>query len=247
MSDPLERFRDIGVEAEAPQPQHIRERAHRIRARRHAVAGGLALVLLVVAGATFFGPAEETNQLAIPTVSPLPSGITELFEDETLRLPAAGDTPSPEAKAQAGQQRTSSPGMAAGSASSTASEWPLRAELGLSSETTSPASPVTLRLKICNGRDSTVTISFPTSQRYDFEVKDSSGELVWVWSDGRGFEEASRSEAVSPGCWIFAEESWNGSDRSGRPVAAGSYQATGIVTHRDPTTSPPRKVCVVTC
>lgn len=44
-----------------------------------------------------------------------------------------------------------------------------------------------------------MTLTFPTSQRYDFQVMDGDGGVLWRWSDGRAFMQVSGEEHLQPG------------------------------------------------
>jgi hypothetical protein len=252
MSDPLERFRELELRhTDAADPRRIRERAQRIQMRRYQVAGGLAIAVVLLAGAALFKPGTALNELASPSTSPTP--LLEVPAQSTTEIPPASQPAAPvlsqpsQESPDSGARLGSSSGVASSGRAPTTGPPPLRAELELSHETASPTNPVVMRLKVCNDGGNNVTLSFSTSQRYDFEIKNSAGELFWRWSDGRVFEQATGNETFVPGCKLLAEETWNGSDPNGRPVGAGSYEATGIVTYRDPIKSPAKKVCAITC
>lgn len=247
MSDPLERFRNINPKAEAPDPQLIRERAHRIQMRRYQAVGAFALIFVLLAGFALFRPTNVQNNLASPKVSPTPriEPVEEQAQSAPLSELAAGQTP-PTAETAEGEAASPSGSRGAVGAPGTSGTG-LRAELELSGERASSTMPVVMRLKACNDTDSNITLKFSTSQRYDFEVKDSSDQVIWRWSDGRLFQQAEGSETFPPGCKLLAEESWNATQQGGRPAPPGSYNVTGIITFRDPIRSAPKKVCAVTC
>jgi hypothetical protein len=46
---------------------------------------------------------------------------------------------------------------------------------------------VPLRVSVTNTGDKEVTLTYPTGQKYDFSVIDSTGAEVWKWSAGRSF------------------------------------------------------------
>lgn len=68
-----------------------------------------------------------------------------------------------------------------------------------------------------------MTLGFNTSQRYDFEVRDSTDVMVWKWSDGRLFLQVLGEEILAPGETLSYEEGWD-------PVSAGTYEVLGKIT-----------------
>jgi hypothetical protein len=58
---------------------------------------------------------------------------------------------------------------------------------------------VPLRVSITNTGDKTAVLTFPTGQKYDFSVADSTGIEVWLWSKGRSFTQAFVTINVKPG------------------------------------------------
>jgi hypothetical protein len=55
---------------------------------------------------------------------------------------------------------------------------------------------VSFDLSVANGGDAPVTLTFATSQRYDFVVVDESGAEVWRWSADRMFGQALSEVAL---------------------------------------------------
>ncbi|CAN5812058.1 hypothetical protein BH23GEM9_BH23GEM9_14860 [soil metagenome] len=56
-----------------------------------------------------------------------------------------------------------------------------------------------LELHVTNVTNSPVTLEFATTQRYDFEVIDEAGEVVWRWSDEMMFGQALGQEVLLAG------------------------------------------------
>ena len=81
----------------------------------------------------------------------------------------------------------------------------------------------------CIGQDPAV----PVRVRADLRFRNSdavSGKEVWKWSSGNVFTQVVRSDSIRPeGKWQF-EVTWNRKDNDDRPVPAGQYRLTGIVT-----------------
>lgn len=85
----------------------------------------------------------------------------------------------------------------------------------------SPGSPTSFRIILVAKEE--MTLSFNSSQRYDFEVTDSNGSLVWRWSEGRAFLQVLGEEILAPGETRRYDESWD-------PVSAGTYEVLGRIT-----------------
>lgn len=78
---------------------------------------------------------------------------------------------------------------------------------------------VRLILHVTNAGDRPVELTFPTSQRYDFEVESGGGERIWRWSDGRAFLQVVTEAVLEPGETWTMEGEWDAAGRSGRHVA----------------------------
>ncbi len=214
--------------------------------RRYQIAGAFALIFVLLAGFALFRPTNVQNNLASPRVSPTPrlEQVEENAQSAPLSELAAGETaPSGETSERNEASPPGSRSAVGGSRSGTE----LRAELELSNERASSTMPVVMRLQACNDTGSDITLTFSTSQRYDFEVRNSSDQVVWRWSDDRLFQQAEGSETFPPGCKLLGEESWNATQQGGRPASPGSYNVTGIITYKDPIRSAPKRVCATTC
>lgn len=87
---------------------------------------------------------------------------------------------------------------------------------------------VLLKLHVTNTSDSSVPFTFPSSQRYDFQVRDEGGEILWTWSATRSFAQVVTEAELAPSeTWEF-EATWN-------PGGPGRYQATGWLTEGEGT------------
>jgi hypothetical protein len=56
-----------------------------------------------------------------------------------------------------------------------------------------------LELHVTNAADAPITLEFATAQRYDFEVLDGSGVVVWRWSDDLMFAQVLGEEVLASG------------------------------------------------
>jgi hypothetical protein len=89
--------------------------------------------------------------------------------------------------------------------------------------------PVALTLTVANPGRSPVTLQFPSSQQYDFEVR-RAGQVVWRWSAGRMFAQALTSLTLGAGEQRVFTQSWNQQDNNDQPVAPGAYEAAATLT-----------------
>jgi Intracellular proteinase inhibitor len=86
-------------------------------------------------------------------------------------------------------------------------------------------------LSVRNRTDSSQTISFNTSQEYNFEVLDSgTATEVWTWSVGKLFAQHTSSLTFQAGQTMTFTVTWDQVDDSNQAVASGNYEVIGGVT-----------------
>jgi hypothetical protein len=100
----------------------------------------------------------------------------------------------------------------------------MNVQLVTDSETYRSGQPIHLSLAIENRGADPITLQFFTAQRYDFEIRDSDGEVVWRWSDTMGFAQVLGAEVLQPGDSILYEEEYLGR------LVPGRYEIVGTVT-----------------
>ena len=88
-------------------------------------------------------------------------------------------------------------------------------------------------LTIRNTTDHPVQILTPSGQQFDFVISDQNGLLVYQWSDGRFFTQATTTIEVSPGERNFTVEIPLGNDE-GQPFPARAYSIEGWITGSGP-------------
>jgi len=85
----------------------------------------------------------------------------------------------------------------------------------------------TLRLRATNRSHIPQSLTFTSSQRYDFIVRDVGGEVVWNWASGQQFSQALSREIMQPGeTWTFTK-TWDLRDNNEEALAAAQYTAQG--------------------
>lgn len=98
---------------------------------------------------------------------------------------------------------------------------------------TTPPAVLEARLTLRNHRLDPFTLEFSSSQRFDFEIRDEPGTVVWRWSDGKAFLPVMGTELIAHG-----EKHYTVSvplaDKGGAPLPAGRYSARAWVTNLSP-------------
>ena len=89
--------------------------------------------------------------------------------------------------------------------------------------------PVRLSLSKTNVTGTPVTITYRSSQRYDFIVT-RAGREIWRWSEGRFFTFALERITVGPGQRLLHVQVWNQTTNQGVPVGPGVYTVTAVNT-----------------
>ena len=96
----------------------------------------------------------------------------------------------------------------------------------------SPGTNVTMRLTKTNICRTTQTLTYLTSQRYEFEIRQDN-RLIWRWSDGRAFSQGVQRVRVRPGETLTFIETWPQVDSAGRRVEPGRYRIVAWNTARE--------------
>jgi hypothetical protein len=87
--------------------------------------------------------------------------------------------------------------------------------------------PAQLTLTVTNIASYPVTIHFQTTQRYDFSARNSSGQVVWTWSNGQSFPPTPGEVVLAPGASLRYTQPWSYVNNSGMPVLDGTYTVSG--------------------
>ena len=101
---------------------------------------------------------------------------------------------------------------------------------------TGPSVPVmTARLSLRNATDKPVRLAFSSGQRYDLELKNERGDVVYRWSEGRAFTMELGEEIIESGERNYVV-TVRLADKEGKPLAQGKYTAVGWITTMGPRT-----------
>ena len=84
-------------------------------------------------------------------------------------------------------------------------------------------------LTIRNTSDLPLTLTFPSGQQFDFEIRNERGEAVYRWSDGKFFTLALTQMDLSPGEQTFSAEIPL-SNEAGDVFSPGEYTIEGWLT-----------------
>lgn len=91
--------------------------------------------------------------------------------------------------------------------------------------------PLQFVLSVRNRSSSSQTLSFNTSQQYNFTVLESgSATEVWTWSLTQVFSQATTSLSIPSGQTDNFSVTWNQLNDSDQAVSGGSYEVIGGVT-----------------
>jgi hypothetical protein len=88
---------------------------------------------------------------------------------------------------------------------------------------------VTMTLTVKNPSAEATTVTFPTGQKYDFVVTDTTtGREVWRWAAGKAFTQAFGEQRIAGNGTLVFKEQW-------KPLARGKYLVHGVlvsISHR---------------
>ena len=85
-----------------------------------------------------------------------------------------------------------------------------------------------ITLEVTNKADRTVTLTFPTAQRYDFIIKKGK-QTIWQWSAGRMFAQVVGRYELAPGDTISYEYTWDQTGADGTKPGLGAYTIEGLL------------------
>ena len=85
------------------------------------------------------------------------------------------------------------------------------------------AGTVRMTLRLTNALEEAIELEFASAQRYDFQVRERGGTVLWTWSADRSFAQAESEVTVQPGETLEFVEVWPTGGRS------GTYEAIGTV------------------
>jgi hypothetical protein len=88
---------------------------------------------------------------------------------------------------------------------------------------------MTARLTLRNTTDKPITLQFSSGQRYDLELKNENGDVMYRWSDDKVFTMALGEEAIGPGERSYAIIVPL-QDKRSKPLDPGKYTASGWIT-----------------
>ncbi|WP_226576877.1 BsuPI-related putative proteinase inhibitor [Halobacillus litoralis] len=93
-------------------------------------------------------------------------------------------------------------------------------QLAMDAAIDSKPDKVTFNFSLENKGDDPLLLGFTSSQKYDIQVKNAEGEVVYTYSANRMFAQGLTTEDLGKGDVLSAEESWNDVKES------GEYEAT---------------------
>ena len=80
-------------------------------------------------------------------------------------------------------------------------------------------------LHVTNSGTQPLVLEFSSTQRYDFQVQNASGQTVWTWSADKLFGQMMGSETIGAGESREYRGSWAAGSQTGTFVAVGRVVA----------------------
>ncbi len=92
-----------------------------------------------------------------------------------------------------------------------------------------PGQTVVMKMTVTNPFDELVTLRFISGQTYDFIIRDSDGQKVWQWSDGKAFTMALHQRELAAGESYEVSTRWTVPAEGETKLAAGLYRINGTI------------------
>ncbi|HVE91643.1 MAG TPA: BsuPI-related putative proteinase inhibitor [Actinomycetota bacterium] len=255
-NDPFEPLRSERVpRVRTPAVAEIQDRAQKIRSRRSALAAAGMVMTVLLGFAVVLRPwNSEIGNFWEGGFAQSTSPGSQGQDEEASPTPGGGSEPEsfsgdPENPMAAGTPPTSGPRTGSGQVpdeASTVKRNGLDVGLALPRKEVQQGQPIQMVLQVCNPADREVTVSFPTGQRYDFEMHRSGDPRpVWRWSDDQMFTQSLSSERWFPReCRQYATKT---AGESGSRLSSGRYRVVGVLTASSQVRTEPLDLCVGDC
>ena len=91
--------------------------------------------------------------------------------------------------------------------------------------------PMEMKLTVTNVTDRTVTVTFPTAQRFDFVIK-RDGKPVWQWAADMMFAQSVTREEIAPLDSLVLGTKWDQVLPDGTNPGLGAYTIQGVLKTR---------------
>jgi hypothetical protein len=104
----------------------------------------------------------------------------------------------------------------------------LAADLKLNEGSYAVGEPIVMTIEVTNKADRTITLTFPSAQRYDFIVKRGK-QTIWRWSDERMFAQVVGRHEIAPGETLAYEYTWDQTTADGTKPELGAYTVEGLL------------------
>lgn len=88
-----------------------------------------------------------------------------------------------------------------------------------------PGATMRMQMLVRNPTAEAVVLQFPTSQQYDFTVRDADGKAVWIWSQNKLFAQVLTQKALPPGEEYTISTEWTVPNE----LAPALYRVSGTV------------------
>jgi hypothetical protein len=86
-----------------------------------------------------------------------------------------------------------------------------------------------IQFTVYNNTSAKMTLEFPSSQFFDYEVVDQAGNKVYRYSDNKAFLQAIQKITLTSGQTKVWRDNWDYKSSNGKRVSAGSYTIKGTL------------------
>ncbi|HLF86290.1 MAG TPA: BsuPI-related putative proteinase inhibitor [Nitrospiria bacterium] len=108
----------------------------------------------------------------------------------------------------------------------------LRLLLAINKQVYTKSDLVELALMVTNTTGHPERLSFSSAKQYDFVIK-QGGQELWRWSNGKSFAMVLTSITLDPRESRQFQVSWGQTDRTGKQIEPGFYEAVGSLEVRN--------------
>lgn len=91
-----------------------------------------------------------------------------------------------------------------------------------------PGQEIEMTFTIANCGDNAITLTYPTTQRYEFFAQDDNLNKVWSSADNKVFDQVQGQQTVGPNETVVYTETWDQKDSSGAQVPDGRYKISAF-------------------
>lgn len=100
-------------------------------------------------------------------------------------------------------------------------------KLTASKKSFSRGEKIDFELAVENVTHRSVTVTYPSAQTHDIEIRNQLGDTVWRWSEGRLFAQVIMEKNIPAGGRLVFKAPWPRQNNADRQVKPGRYVVVG--------------------